>query len=79
MTDQEWTMTMALSRCVMLPGSFQKRFVRDIADNYQAHDRSLSDKQRAYLSKLYYSYRKQIQVSPFYNRETYPEFKRAEV
>lgn len=74
MSEKQWTMTMALCRCSMLPGSFQKRFCRDLANNYQSHDRSLSEKQALYLEKLYYSYRKQISASGFYDATTYPPF-----
>lgn len=48
----------ALSLCTFLPGSHEKRFVRDI-EGLGAYD-MLSLKQAAYLEALAYKYRRQI-------------------
>ncbi len=47
-----------LSACTFLPGSYQKRFVRDLST--KPDDYELSEKQTAFLEKLHYMYRKQI-------------------
>jgi hypothetical protein len=50
-----------LGTCRFLPGSFDKRFARDmesIAKNKPEHE--LTEKQSAYLEKLAYKFRRQI-------------------
>lgn len=61
----------ALNRCTFLPASYPKRFVRDIYSMSQSEpDKELSEKQAAYLDKLYYMYRRQIGV--FWNEDMPP-------
>jgi hypothetical protein len=60
MTPREQQIAIALSRCRFLPGSQQKRFVRDMADKAKhgpAHE--LTIKQQRYLGILWYQYRVQ--------------------
>lgn len=47
-----------LRACTFLPGSYQKRFVRDMST--KPDDYELSEKQAAFLEKLHYMYREQI-------------------
>jgi len=61
MTTEQIEKAKQLSRCRFLPGSFDKRFARDmgsIAENKPDHE--LTEKQSAYLDKLAYKYRRQI-------------------
>lgn len=48
-----------LSGCTFLPGSFDKRFVRDLSSLPDKEAKELTDKQKRYLWKLVYKYRKQ--------------------
>lgn len=48
----------ALCHCTFLPGSYAKRFVRAMGS--KKPDDELTEKQIAYLDKLYWMYRKQI-------------------
>jgi hypothetical protein len=48
-----------LNRCTFLPGSFAKRFVRDLSGKEDKQGYELSEKQKRYLWKLVYQYRKQ--------------------
>lgn len=57
MTEQQRIWLGQLSRCMFLPGSWDKRFVRDVSA-YPA-DHELTDKQAAALHKLAYRYRRQ--------------------
>lgn len=58
MTEDEITIAEALAGCTFLPGSSQKRFVRQTA----ARDRSkpLTERQRAYLWAIAWSWRRQL-------------------
>lgn len=62
MTENQRKMIKALNKCIFLPGSFDKRFARDmysIMTNDNA-DKPLTEKQGGYLAKLFHKYRKQI-------------------
>lgn len=58
MSEDQHIKIEALNQCSFLPGSYQKRFVRDMG--MRPMDYELSEKQTAYLDKLYWQYRKQI-------------------
>lgn len=58
MTDEQQHKARALSYCTFLPGSSEKRFVRQIAD--YPPEKELSEKQAAWLDRLCYHYRKQL-------------------
>lgn len=52
----------ALRKCTFLPGSYDKRFVRDVGsclDNMP--EKELTERQVTYIKTLYHKYRKQIQ------------------
>lgn len=58
MTPNQIEIVDALNRCTLLPGSSDKRFIRDMArvpSGYQ-----LSDKQENYLGALAWRYRRQM-------------------
>ena len=66
MTDNEWYMiSLLFKQCTFIPGSFDKRFVRDIHANPNA---TLSDKQHACLERLFYRYRRQTGLAHEYQR-----------
>lgn len=50
----------ALDRCTYLPGSFEKRFARDMAALHKQADPQITARQRAWLWKQVYRYRRQI-------------------
>jgi hypothetical protein len=55
------TLIRQLSRCKFLPGSWDKRFVRDLAARlHPGETLELTDNQRAQLDRLAHSYRKQL-------------------
>lgn len=54
----ERSMLAALARCTFLPGSFEKRFVRDISGVT-----ALTERQRALFHKIFYRYRRQMNLS----------------
>lgn len=58
MTTEQNLKIQALCHCTFLPGSYQKRFVRAMGSKTPADD--LTEKQAAYLDKLYWMYREQI-------------------
>ena len=58
-TDEDRTNISKLVRCTFLPASFDKRFVKNIASQL-ANSGEITEKQRAYLVKLVYKYRRQI-------------------
>lgn len=58
MTPDERKKVEALAMCTFLPGSYPKRFVRDMST--LPEDYILTFKQEAYLLKLYWQYRRQI-------------------
>lgn len=55
MNDQQRRWLDQLSGCTFLPGSWDKRFVRDLAGT----DRELTAKQAAAIERLAYKYRRQ--------------------
>lgn len=54
-TDEQQKMTKQLAMCRFLPGSFEKKFARDMAGAT-----TLTTGQAEYLQKLHHRYRKQI-------------------
>ena len=58
MTDTDYKTIQALARCSFQPGSWVKRFVRDLAA--MPVDTVLSDKQLAALNRTAWHYRKQL-------------------
>jgi hypothetical protein len=61
-----------LARCTFLPGSFDKRFVRNLSGN---RDLALSKRQAAYLEYMHYHYRGQLGEPdhPFVARPVAPD------
>lgn len=57
MTQGEKYAAEALSNCSFLPGSFDKKFVRQITN---WHDRDMTDNGRETLKRLLMKYRRQI-------------------
>ena len=55
MTHQEEQVRIALLHCTMLPGCFDKLWVRNMNPN-----RPMTEKGRAFASKLLHKYRRQI-------------------
>lgn len=63
MTPYQITIAKKLQQCSFLPGSFDKRFARDIAFlATNSPDKELTEKQAACLDRLVYRYRRQIGV-----------------
>jgi hypothetical protein len=58
MTDDERAAVAGLWRCTFLPGSWDKRFARALAQRDAS--KPLSDKQRDWLWRLVWKYRRQI-------------------
>lgn len=58
MTDAQYQLIQALSRCSMLPGTWDKRFTHDLAEKPKTY--ALSDRQDEFVRRLAYKYRKQI-------------------
>jgi len=58
-TDEDRANIAKLVPCRFLPGSFDKRFARDL-DSQLANSGEITEKQRAYLVKLVHKYRRQI-------------------
>lgn len=59
MTDLEAERIRALSRCTMLPGSYEKRFVRDLSVRDPVTT-SLTEKQAALVESLAWRFRRQM-------------------
>lgn len=57
MTEQQQRWVAELSHCSFYPGSYDKRFVRDLAS--YPPDKALTEKQAAFLHKLAWRYREQ--------------------
>lgn len=70
MTSEQSLKIQALYHCTFLPGSFQKRFVRDMSAKTITDE--LTEKQAVYLDKLYWMYREQINYWRQFNN-AYPE------
>ncbi len=69
MTPAEIAAAKALSpsRISYLPGSFEKRFARDMAALAEAQpEKELSEKQRAFLLKMTWRYRKQLRSESYH-------------
>lgn len=60
MTALEQDAARALGKCTYLPGSFEKRFARDMASHASSESPQITERQRAWLWKQVYRYRKQI-------------------
>lgn len=60
MTDVERRACLALVRCRLLPGSWPKRFARDMAENAADPDFQASARQRVWLWKLVVKHRRQL-------------------
>jgi hypothetical protein len=58
MTAEQRHTLRQLARCTMLPGSWDKRFVRDLIG--YSDDQVLSPRQAAMVEKLSHRYRRQI-------------------
>jgi hypothetical protein len=58
MTPDEIRIVDALARCSFVPGTTQKRFMRQLVGRERS--RSLSDRQRAYLWAIAWSWRRQL-------------------
>lgn len=58
MEEQHYDALQELATCRFVPGSYDKRFVRDLA--MKSRDAELTPKQINFLKKTYYKYRKQI-------------------
>lgn len=59
MTDDEKRAALALEKCTYLPGSFEKRFARDMAGIARG-TAEITVKQRGWLWKQVHRYRRQI-------------------
>ncbi len=61
MTEDQILVAQALERCTMLPGSFEKRFVRDMAARSRLREpQALTDKQASLLVALRHRFRRQL-------------------
>lgn len=58
MTESDYRTIQALARCSFQPGSWPKRFVRDLAS--YPPDKDLTEKQQAALARVAWHYRKQL-------------------
>ncbi len=73
MTTAEWTAACRLSECSFLPGSFDKRFVRQLRSK---KDKEMTDKGRKFMLTLLTKYKRQLphheELSNAIRREAYP-------
>lgn len=61
MTAQETALAIALGACRFVPGSWEKRFARDMAARARARPEDpLMPKQARWLRRLHHKYRRQI-------------------
>lgn len=58
MTPEEIRVVQLMTVVSFLPGSFDKRFYRDVRS--YPDDRALTERQHDYLMKIFHRYRKQI-------------------
>lgn len=58
MSEEDYRNLKRLSRCTFLPGSYEKRFVRNMLSVSQ--ETVLTSKQKDYLNHLVHRYRKQL-------------------
>ena len=65
-TQTEKDMLLSLSKCTFLPGSWEKRFVRNLHFTARSKKPTISPKQREWLVEIAHRYRNQIerQLSP---------------
>jgi len=59
MTDNEIQMIQDLSRCIFLPGSYNKRFVKSMVDRVK-NENTITQKQGDNVRRLHHRFRKQI-------------------
>lgn len=60
LTSEHFGMIQDLKRCTFLPGSFDKRFVRNMSYHVEGSD--ITEKQAECLKKMHHRYRRQIGV-----------------
>jgi hypothetical protein len=61
MTEQEITIAKNLGNVSVLPGGFDKRFIRQISSLAENNpEKELSEKQKEWMFRLVYKYRRQI-------------------
>lgn len=60
MTIEQMDMVIDLSRCVFLPGSHTKQFVKTMHSRLLQKESLITENQAKYLKELYHKYRKQI-------------------
>ena len=60
MTDEQRDMARALGQCSFLPGSWDKRFARDMAAMAEDPDAALTRRQAETLMEVCHRYRRQI-------------------
>lgn len=58
MSKDTYDLIQKLNSCTMLPGSWDKRFIRDLAA--KPTDFQLTDRQEYHLKRLAYKYRRQL-------------------
>lgn len=58
MTTEQHQLIARLAKCSFLPGSFEKRFIRDLSQ--KTPDYELGSKQAVYLEAMAHRYRKQL-------------------
>lgn len=58
MTDYQWALIRALAKCTFYPGSFDKRFMHDLAEKPKTAE--LSEKQDLQLRRIGWSKRAQL-------------------
>jgi len=61
MTQTEKDMLLGLSKCTFLPGSWEKRFVRNLHFTARSKKPTISTKQREWLVEIAHRYRKQLE------------------
>ena len=61
MSEEQIAQAKLLNRCTYLPGSFEKRFARNMAALAESNpDKELTAKQSEWLEKQFFRYRNQI-------------------
>jgi len=64
MTKEEQDICLALGRARYLPGSFDKRFANNVSSIARTDpDKELTEKQREWIYRLLFKYRKQLDVT----------------
>lgn len=59
-TDRDRAALRALGGCCIMPGTASKRFARDMSPLADDQEAQLTEKQRAFLWKLVFTFRRQI-------------------